>query len=114
MGDVERLDASTSHVTAVDRDGMIVALTSTLLSSFGSRYVSPSTGILMNNGIMWLYPRPGGPNAIGPGKRPLCNVCRLSDQLRLPEHDRAARRWAVGGNFGRDDSAVGSGGRVSE
>jgi gamma-glutamyltranspeptidase / glutathione hydrolase len=75
MGDVERLDASTTHVSAVDRDGMMVALTTTLLSSFGSRYVSPSTGILLNNGIMWFDPRAGRPNSIGPGKRPLCNMC---------------------------------------
>jgi gamma-glutamyltranspeptidase/glutathione hydrolase len=75
MGDVERLDASTTHVSAVDRDGMMVALTTTLLSSFGSRYVSPSTGILMNNGIMWFDPRADRPNSIAPGKRPLCNMC---------------------------------------
>jgi gamma-glutamyltranspeptidase/glutathione hydrolase len=75
MGDVERLDASTTHVSALDRDGMMVALTTTLLSSFGSRFVSPSTGILMNNGIMWFDPRPGGPNSLGPAKRPLCNMC---------------------------------------
>ncbi|HML11963.1 MAG TPA: gamma-glutamyltransferase [Xanthobacteraceae bacterium] len=75
MGDVERLDASTTHVTAVDRDGMMVAMTTTLLSSFGSRFVSASTGILMNNGIMWFDPRPGRPNSLAPAKRPLCNMC---------------------------------------
>ncbi len=75
LGDVERLDASTTHVTAADRDGMMVALTTTLLSSFGSRFVSASTGILMNNGIMWFDPRPGRPNSLAPGKRPLCNMC---------------------------------------
>ena len=75
LGDVERLDASTTHITAVDRDGMMVAMTTTLLSSFGSRFVSPATGILLNNGIMWFDPRPGGPNSLAPGKRPLCNMC---------------------------------------
>jgi gamma-glutamyltranspeptidase / glutathione hydrolase len=75
LGDVERLDASTTHITAVDRDGMMVALTTTLLSSFGSRFVSPATGILMNNGIMWFDPRPGRPNSLAPAKRPLCNMC---------------------------------------
>jgi gamma-glutamyltranspeptidase / glutathione hydrolase len=74
-GDVERLDASTTHITAADRDGMMVAMTTTLLSSFGSRFVSPSTGILMNNGIMWFDPRPGRSNTLAPGKRPLCNMC---------------------------------------
>jgi gamma-glutamyltranspeptidase / glutathione hydrolase len=66
---------STSHIAAIDRDGGIAALTTTLLSAFGSRYVLPGTGILMNNGIMWFDPRPGRPNSIGPGKRALTNMC---------------------------------------
>ena len=75
-GDVETTaPTSTTHITAIDRDGTIVALTTTLLSSFGSRYVLPGTGILMNNGIMWFDPRPGRPNSIGPGKRALTNMC---------------------------------------
>src|SRR5262249_35687890 len=95
MGDVERLDASTTHLTVVDRDGMMVALTTTLLSSFGSRFVSPSTGILMNNGIMWFDPRPGGPNSLAPGKRPLCNMCPVILA-------REGRPWlAAGGSGGR-------------
>jgi gamma-glutamyltranspeptidase / glutathione hydrolase len=76
MGDVETGSrTSTTHITAVDREGGMAALTTTLLSSFGSRYVLPSTGILMNNGVMWFDPRPGRPNSIGPGKRALTNVC---------------------------------------
>jgi gamma-glutamyltranspeptidase/glutathione hydrolase len=76
MGDVEAgLATSTTHITAVDREGGIAALTTTLLSSFGSRCVLPRTGILMNNGVMWFDPQPGRPNSIGPGKRALTNMC---------------------------------------
>jgi gamma-glutamyltranspeptidase / glutathione hydrolase len=95
LGDVERADASTTHITAVDRDGMMAAMTTTLLSSFGSRFVSPSTGILMNNGIMWFDPRPGRPNSLAPAKRPLCNMCPVILA-------RDGKPWlAAGGSGGR-------------
>jgi gamma-glutamyltranspeptidase/glutathione hydrolase len=71
----------------------MVALTTTLLSSFGSRFVSPSTGVLMNNGIMWFDPRPGGPNSVGPGKRPLCNMCPVVVS-------RDGRPWLAAGASG--------------
>ena len=78
LGDTEpAAESCTSHITAVDREGGVAALTTTLLSSFGSRYVLPQTGILMNNGVMWFDPRPGRPNSIGPGKRALTNMCPL-------------------------------------
>jgi len=77
LGDVHSgsEESCTTHITAVDRDGCVAALTTTLLSSFGSRYVLPQTGILMNNGIMWFDPRPGRPNSMAPGKRALTNMC---------------------------------------
>jgi gamma-glutamyltranspeptidase/glutathione hydrolase len=52
--------------SAVDRDGNMAAVTQTLLSGFGSRFVCPQTGVTMNNGIMGLILRPA-PNS--PGRR---------------------------------------------
>ena len=48
--------ACTTHFSAVDRDGNMAAVTQTLLSTFGSKFVSSQTGITMNNGIMWFDP----------------------------------------------------------
>jgi gamma-glutamyltranspeptidase/glutathione hydrolase len=96
LGDIKPPGEScTTHITAVDREGGIAALTTTLLSSFGSRYVLPQTGILMNNGIMWFDPRPGRPNSIGPGKRALSNMCPL-----VATRDGRAR-FGVGASGGR-------------
>lgn len=65
----------TSHLSVVDAAGNMVSLTNTLLSRFGSKVTLPSSGILMNNGMMWFDPRPGMPNAIAPNARPLANMC---------------------------------------
>ncbi len=77
MGEIKdaRDPGCTTHFNVVDRDGNMVAVTQTLLSIFGSKLVLPSTGILMNNGIMWFDPAPGKPNSLGPEKRPLTNMC---------------------------------------
>jgi gamma-glutamyltranspeptidase / glutathione hydrolase len=97
MGDVDdRHDpACTTHLCVVDRAGAMVSLTQTLLSVFGSKVVSPSTGILLNNGVMWFDPRPGRPNSMAPGKRPLSNMCPV---IALKE----GRPWlALGASGGR-------------
>lgn len=67
-------DSCTTHLSVVDRSGTMVSLTNTLLSRFGSKVVLPGTDLLMNNGVMWFDPRPGQPNSIAPGVRPLANM----------------------------------------
>jgi gamma-glutamyltranspeptidase/glutathione hydrolase len=94
MGDSAVAPSSTTHVSVVDRHGNLVALTTTLLSLFGSRVVLPGTGILMNNGIMWFDPRPDGPNSLAPGKRPLANMCPT---LAFTADGRALALGASGG-----------------
>ncbi|MFQ5936768.1 MAG: gamma-glutamyltransferase family protein [Acidiferrobacterales bacterium] len=86
----------TTHLSVVDADGNMVALTQTLLSVFGSKVMLPQTGILMNNGIMWFDPRPGSPNSIAPGKRPLANMCptivERADDFRIAVGASGGRR----------------------
>ncbi len=87
--------ACTTHFSVVDRHGNIAAVTQTLLSSFGSRYVTPHTGITMNNGIMWFDPTPGTTNSLAPGKRCLCNYTPVIAETK------DGRRLAVGASGGR-------------
>ncbi len=76
LGDAEpaAAESCTTHLTVCDAEGTMVSVTTTLLSSMGSRVVLPGSGVLMNNGIMWFDTRPGRPNSIAPGKRPLTNM----------------------------------------
>jgi gamma-glutamyltranspeptidase/glutathione hydrolase len=76
-GEPDEKETCTTHLTVCDSEGTMVAMTTTLMSSMGSRVVLPSTGVLLNNGIMWFDPRPGQANSIAPGKRPLCNMCPM-------------------------------------
>ena len=73
-GEPDSAQSCTTHLTVCDAEGTTVAMTTTLMSSMGSRLLLPHSGILMNNGMMWFDPRPGTPNSIAPGKRPLCNM----------------------------------------
>ena len=77
LGEAEPMAAEscTTHLSVCDEAGTMVAMTTTLLSSMGSRMVLPGSGVLMNNGVMWFDPRPGQPNSMAPGKRPLTNMC---------------------------------------
>lgn len=88
-------DACTTHFSVADRHGNLCAVTQTLLSIFGSRVVSPSTGVLLNNGIMWFDPQPGKPNSLAPGKRCLANYCPVVGETRTGE------RFALGASGGR-------------
>jgi gamma-glutamyltranspeptidase/glutathione hydrolase len=59
----------TSHMSAVDSEGNMVALTYTLLNRFGSKVVLPKTGVLMNNSVSYFDPRSGYPTSMSGGKR---------------------------------------------
>ena len=67
---VARLDRSereTTHVSAVDGDGMAVALTHTLGSPSGA--ITEGLGFIYNGSMSRFDPRPGHAGSIAPGKR---------------------------------------------
>ncbi len=78
------VDDGTQHISVVDEEGMGVALTTTVNTSFGSGLVPPGLGIVLNNQMDDFVAAPGVPNAFGlvgseanaiaPGKRPLSSM----------------------------------------
>lgn len=73
---IERSSAGgTIHLSSADTQGSLVALTLTHGSHFGARVTVPGLGLILGHGMSRFEPRPGHPNSIGPGKRPLHNMC---------------------------------------
>jgi len=76
--------ANTTHFSIIDRDGNRAAVTLSLNGPFGSGFMPPGTGVLLNNemddfvmkaGAQNLYGLTGSSaNTIAPGKRPLSSM----------------------------------------
>jgi len=64
----------TLSFSALDRQGNFAALTLTHGGGFGARVTVDALGLTLGHGMSRFDPRPGHPNAPGPGKRPLNNM----------------------------------------
>jgi gamma-glutamyltranspeptidase/glutathione hydrolase len=74
----------TTHFSILDRDGNRVAATLSVNYPFGSGFVAPGTGVLLNDEMDDFSAKPGAANAYGlvggeanaiaPGKRPLSSM----------------------------------------
>jgi gamma-glutamyltranspeptidase/glutathione hydrolase len=86
----------TIHLSAADSDGMMVALTLTHGGSFGAQVAVDGLGLILGHGMSRFDPRATHPNAPGPGKRPLHNMCpsivRRGQQPVLAVGGRGGRR----------------------
>ena len=76
--------AHTTHFSVVDQEGNAVAITTTINDNYGSGFVPPGTGVMMNNEMDDFSIQPGVPNlfglvgdeanAVAPSKRPLSSM----------------------------------------
>ncbi len=74
----------TTHYSTADAEGNWVACTATINTTYGSKVVIPTTGVVLNNEMDDFSAEPGMPNAFGlvggeanavaPGKRPLSSM----------------------------------------
>lgn len=74
----------TTHLSVLDNAGNRVSATLSINLPFGSGFVAPNTGVLLNNEMDDFSAKPGSPNAYGlvgstsnaiaPGKRPLSSM----------------------------------------
>jgi len=97
-------DHGTSHSSVIDKDGMAVAITSSVNMVFGSFVLDPATGVIFDD-TMDDFSNPGVPDAWGiyaspynypePYKRPLSSIAPL-----LMEHADGSMYLAAGGSGG--------------
>ena len=64
----------TTHLSAMDNMGNMVAATQTLNWEFGSKVTVPGVGITLNNCMALFDPRPGRANSVAGGKRMLSSM----------------------------------------
>jgi gamma-glutamyltranspeptidase/glutathione hydrolase len=82
--ELEPEGTDTTHFSVIDADGNMVAATQTVNLPFGSAFMAPGTGFLINNEMDDFSAKPGDPNAYGligftaneiqPFKRPLSSM----------------------------------------
>lgn len=70
---VKAKKSNTTHLTVVDKDGNMVALTQTLGAWYGSGVVVGNTGVIFSNQMRHLHLEQESPSRIEPGKRPRSN-----------------------------------------
>ncbi len=103
-GQLKATGTHTTHFSIIDTQGNVVAATLSLNYPFGSGFMPPGTGVLLNDEMDDFSAKPGVPNAYGltggtanqiePGKRPLSSMTPTF--LRTP--DRVAALGTPGGS----------------
>jgi gamma-glutamyltranspeptidase/glutathione hydrolase len=62
--------SDTTYFLVADKDGNAVSWIQSVFHGFGSSWIIPETGILLNNRLTGFSLDPNSPNVIAPGKRP--------------------------------------------
>jgi gamma-glutamyltranspeptidase/glutathione hydrolase len=66
--------SETTHLSVIDEEGNVAAITESVECYFGSGVTVPGTGIILNDTMHDFDPAPGIANSIAPGKRPASNM----------------------------------------
>jgi gamma-glutamyltranspeptidase/glutathione hydrolase len=85
----------TTHFSIIDKYGNVVSFTTTMADSFGSGIMVPGYGFLLNDSLK-LFTATSGPNAAGPGKRPMGSMTPV---VIMKDGEPLAATGSFGANF---------------
>ena len=105
LSEAAPLDESpnTTHIIVMDGRGGVVSMTTTLNASFGSKFVIPGTGIMLNNQMDDFDTKPGHPNLyglIGTGVNKVAPGARMLSSMAPTIVERDHRPWLALGARG--------------
>jgi len=80
-----RSDGDTTYMLAIDREGNAVSLIQSIFNGWGSGVVAPEAGVIFNNRMCGFTLRPGHPNELAAGKRPMHTLHSYIATLDGPE-----------------------------
>src|SRR5437867_4544015 len=84
----------TCNITTSDKWGNCVALTFSMGGGFGAQVGVTNRGLVFGQGMALFEPRPGWPDSIAPGKRPVDNMCPI---IVIPDHPASVTNGVAGG-----------------
>ena len=84
----------TRNISTSDQWGNCVAVTLSMGGGFGAQVAVTNRALVMGQGMALFDARPGWPDSIGPGKRPVHNMCPT---IVVPDSPGAAGTNALGG-----------------
>src|SRR5439155_16680555 len=91
----------TCNISTSDQWGNCVALTLTMGTGYGAQVAVTNRGLVLGQGMAKFDARPGWPDSIAPGKRPVNNMCPA---IAIPDYPQSPTN---GANGGRPPLAVG-------
>lgn len=94
----------TFHISTSDQWGNCVAVTLSMGGGYGAQVAVTNRGLVLGQGMALFDARPGWPDSIAPGKRPVDNMC---PSIALPDLPGSPTNGVSGG---RAPFAVGGGG----